>query len=85
MSIGDNWFGYLKWTSLLLVVFIVGLFLFQNSQRMTMIDASGAYLSLDLYVYGLVMKEPMSISWLLCIAFSLGVLVTGIVQFLLKK
>ena len=80
-----NWFGYLKGGVIFLILFIVGLFLFQNSQRMTMIDANGAYLSLDLYFYGLAMKAPLAVSWLLCIAFGVGVLFTGLVQFALKK
>ena len=76
---------YLKWISTLSVLLIVGLFLLQNSKRTTMIDANGDYLSLDLFFYGIALKEPMGVSWLLSIAFVLGIVFTGIIQFILKK
>ena len=85
MSNHNHWLRYLKWILIILVFSVIGLFLLQNSQRPTMIDSHDSYLSLDLYFYGLSMKEPMSISWLLCIAFALGILFSNFVQFVLKK
>ncbi|MEC7984490.1 MAG: hypothetical protein VX278_04965 [Myxococcota bacterium] len=85
MSDKNRYKKYFKWISILLLLLIVGLFLLQNSQRMTMIDSNGDYLSLDLFFYGIALKEPMGVSWLLSIAFVLGILFTGIVQFILKN
>jgi uncharacterized integral membrane protein len=64
----------------LLLLLIASLFIFQNSQRTTMPDVNGGYLSLDLFVWGIQLGEPIGVSFLLLISFVLGMLFTLILQ-----
>ena len=58
----------------IIIVFIVLLFIFQNAQRPPMVDSHGAYLSLDLFFWGVHLKKPLGVSILMTISFVLGVL-----------
>ena len=64
----------------LLLLLIASLFIFQNSQRTTQPDLNGGYLSLDLFVWGIQLSEPIGVSFLLLISFVLGMLFTLILQ-----
>ena len=61
-----------KWLVLFLVIGVLGLFVLQNMDRTPTADTNGAYLSLDLYVWGLEQREPISLLW-----YFLGVFVLG--------
>ena len=58
----------------IIIAIVVFLFIFQNAQRPPMVDTQGAYLSLDLLVWGVHLKKPLGVSILMTISFVFGVL-----------
>jgi len=70
----------LKWLATVLVLGIVVLFVVQNLDRTPTLDTKGAYLSLDLYVWGLEQKEPISILWYFFGVFIMGMCTTKILS-----
>ncbi|MAA78599.1 MAG: hypothetical protein CL916_05015 [Deltaproteobacteria bacterium] len=61
-----------KWLSLSVVIGMLVLFVLQNMDRTPTIDTNGAYLSLDLYLWGVEQREPISLLW-----YFLGVFILG--------
>ena len=72
-----------KWLLTIILFCVVYLFFYQNHTRMPTIDSQGAYLSLDLYFFGVVQKDPISLNWYLGGAFLLGMLFSKV--FALRK
>ena len=54
-----------KWVLLLAIIGVLALFVLQNMNRTPTLDTNGAYLSLDLYVWGLEQREPISLAMVL--------------------
>ena len=71
---------YLKVVLILVIVSILVLFAIQNSLRTPSIDATGAYLSLDLGVVGVVQKEPISLLWYFLAFFLLGMVTSKLLS-----
>ena len=61
-----------KWLVLFVIIGVLALFVLQNMNRTPTIDENGAYLSLDLYVWGLEQREPISLLWYFLGTFILG-------------
>ena len=53
---------------------LAGLFLYQNWTRTVVQDSAGNYLSLDLYLAGVVSSVPISVSEIVIYAFGAGAL-----------
>ena len=70
----------LKWLAIVLVLGIVVLFVVQNLDRTPTLDTKGAYLSLDLYIWGLEQKEPISLLWYFFGVFIMGMCTTKILS-----
>ena len=69
-----------KWLALLVVVGVLVLFVFQNMDRTPTMDTNGAYLSLDLYIWGLEQREPISLLWYFLGVFILGMCTTKLLS-----
>jgi hypothetical protein len=67
-----------------IILFIIGLFWYQNSTRLPMLDTGGNYLSLDLYFWGVAITQPISIPTLMGISFIIGGIVFSIATFLMR-
>ena len=63
---------------------LFGLFAYQNKERTPLLDDQGGYLSLDLYIWGAQLVEPLSVPILMLISFVLGGIVFLILKALLK-
>ena len=70
----------LKLLFMLLVLGVCSLFVLQNMQRTPTVDTNGAYLSLDLYVFGLEQREPISLLWYFLGVFVLGMCTTKLLS-----
>ena len=70
-------------SGLLLLLYVV--FAYQNQLRLPMVDTQGGYLSLDLYFIGTQLSQPMSIAYLLGIAFVLGVMCNPLIVYVFTK
>jgi hypothetical protein len=53
---------------------LAGLFLYQNWTRAISQDSAGNYLSLDLYLAGVVSNVPISVSEIVIYSFGIGVI-----------
>ena len=69
-----------KWLALSVVIGILVLFVLQNMDRTPTMDTNGAYLSLDLYVWGLEQREPLSLLWYFLGVFILGMCTTKLLS-----
>ena len=70
-------------SGLLLILYVI--FAYQNQLRLPMIDTQGGYLSLDLYFTGTQLSQPISIAYLLGIAFILGVVCNPLIVYVITK
>ena len=70
-------------SAMLLLLYIV--FVYQNYARLPMLDTQGGYLSLDLYFMGIQMSQPISVAWLLGIAFLIGVMLNPLIVYVFSK
>ena len=61
-----------KWLALIVIMGLLVLFALQNMDRTPTMDTNGAYLSLDLYVWGIEQREPISLMWYFLGVFMLG-------------
>lgn len=68
------------WIVIVALTGILVLFVLQNMERMPTIDTKGAYLSLDLYVWGLEQREPISLLWYLLGSFLSGMIVMKLID-----
>lgn len=73
----------LKWLAFIVVMGVLVLFVLQNVDRTPTMDTNGAYLSLDLYVWGVEQREPISLLWYFLGIFILGMCTTKL--FSLRK
>lgn len=64
-----------KWVLIVVLVTVLVLFVIQNIERTPTIDTKGSYLSLDLYLWGLEQREPISLLWYLLGSFLSGMIV----------
>ena len=69
-----------KWVLLLAIIGVLVLFVLQNMDRTPTIDTNGAYLSLDLYVWGIEQREPISLLWYFLGVFVLGMCTTKLLS-----
>lgn len=67
-----------------IILLTVGLFWYQNSTRLPMLDTGGNYLSLDLYFWGVAITQPISIPTLMGISFVIGGIVFSIGTYLMR-
>ncbi len=70
-------------SGLLLILYLI--FAYQNQLRLPMLDTQGGYLSLDLYFTGTQLSQPISIAYLLGVAFVLGVICNPLIVYVFKK
>jgi hypothetical protein len=70
-------------SGLLLILYVV--FAYQNQLRLPMLDTQGGYLSLDLYFTGTQLSQPISIAYLLGIAFALGAICNPLIVYVFTK
>ena len=69
-----------KWMALIVIMGVLVLFVLQNMDRTPTIDTNGAYLSLDLYVWGVEQREPLSLLWYFLGIFILGMCTTKLLS-----
>ena len=67
------------------LLFLYVIFAYQNQLRLPMLDTQGGYLSLDLYFTGTQLSQPISIAYLLGIAFVLGVICNPLIVYVMTK
>lgn len=70
-------------SALILILYII--FAYQNQLRLPMLDTQGGYLSLDLYFTGTQLSQPISIAYLLGIAFVLGAICNPLIVYTFTK
>ena len=68
-----------------ILIFLYVIFAYQNQLRFPMLDTQGGYLSLDLYFTGTQLSQPISIAYLLGIAFVLGVICNPLIVYVMTK
>ena len=70
-------------SALILILYVI--FAYQNQLRLPMLDTQGGYLSLDLYFTGTQLSQPISIAYLLGIAFVLGAICNPLIVYVFTK
>ena len=70
----------LKLLLMLLLIGVCSLFVLQNMQRTPTVDTNGAYLTLDLYFFGIEQREPISLLWYFFGVFVMGMCTTKLLS-----
>ena len=71
---------FFKWSVILLILTMLILFVLQNLNRTPTVDTKGAFLSLDLYFWGLEQREPISLLWYFLGSFLLGMVFMKVIH-----